>query len=87
MPRYMIFEKDKNFKYKFKGFSTAPNRNKALQQRQGKGAGLFVKSTGIYIVIPDRQFMNNQVNPTTKVVKSKKLKGFKFKETNWKRPR
>ena len=31
--------------------------------------------------------MSNQVNPTTKVVKSKKIKGFKYKETNWKRPR
>ena len=87
MPRYMIFEKDRNFNYKFKGFSTATNVNKALRQRQGRGGGNYVKSNGIYIVIPANTFMNYQYNPSTKIVKSKGFKGGKSKETTWKRPK
>jgi hypothetical protein len=82
----MIFEKTRAFDYKFKGFSTAKNVNAALRQRQGKGAGNYVKSNGIYIVIPAKRFMSNQYNPTTKMVISKAGTG-KFRTTTWKRPK
>ena len=86
MTRYMIFEKTRSFDYKFKGFSTAKNPNAALRQRQGRGGGNYVKSNGIYIVIPVKKFMSNQYNPTTKMVKSKAGKG-SYKTTTWKRPK
>jgi len=84
MARYHIFEKTRNFDYKYKGTSTGNNPNEALNRRLSgdpRYPSLRIKRKGIYVCIPDSQFTKKyQVNPSTTG------KGMNRK-TVWKRPR
>ena len=48
MPRYMIFEKTRNYDYKFKGSKEASNGNKAIQLLRS-GNPRSISNKGIYI--------------------------------------
>lgn len=74
MARYMMFEKTKNFDYKFRGTTEATNGNLAIKKARAKG--FTISSKSIIIAIPSSQFMKYQMNP-------KKTKGKRGVITNW----
>ena len=78
MARYMIFEKTKNFQYKFKGTAEAGSGNQAIKKMKARGH--VIRSTSPYIAIPVSQFMKYQLNPT-------KTKGKRGIVVNWKKSR
>ena len=63
MARYMIFEKTKNFNYKFKGTSSATSPSMAIKKMKARGIPISGKAS--FIAIPVTQFMKHQVNPKT----------------------
>jgi hypothetical protein len=75
----MIFEKTRNFNYKFIGSSSGKNGNEAIKRAKMRGVA-YIKSTGIYITIPASQFTKYQLNPV-------KTKGKMGIVTNWKKAR
>ena len=74
MARYFIFEKTKNFSYKFKGYKEASSGNLAIKKL--KSIGTPISSKGIFIAIPSNQFMKYQLNPKT-------VKGKMGMKTTW----
>ena len=78
MTRYMIFEKTRDFKYKFIGTSTGTTGNDAI--KRAKARSVYISSSRIYIAIPSSQFMKYQLNPV-------KTKGKRGIVTNWKKAR
>lgn len=83
MARYLIFEKTRQYNYKFKGSSSGTNGDKAIKNM--KMIGTPISTKGIYIAIPKSQFMKYQLNPTSKkrMVRGKQAGII----TTWKRPK
>ena len=77
MARYMVFEKTRNYNYKFKGTSSGTSPSMAIKKMKARGTPISSKS--IFIAVPIGQFMKYQVNPKT-------TKGKMGTVTTWAKP-
>ena len=81
MARYLVFEKTRQYDYKFKGSSSGTNGNKAILNLR---KNVRLNNKGIYIAIPTSQYMKYQLNPKSEKVV---VRGVKVNRITWKKPR
>jgi len=81
MPRYIIFEKTRNFEYKDKGRAEGKTGADAIKNLKKRS---YINTKSPYIAIPTNVFGKYQYNPTSKTIK---VLGKNSKTTIWKKPK